>query len=123
MMTDGGSIVTLTYMGSEKVLPGYNVMGVAKAALDAGVRYLAEDLGPIGIRINAISAGAVKTLSAKGIKDFSSILKHTRQKAPLRKNVEISEIGNTAVFLLSDMSGGTTGEIIHVDSGMNIMGI
>ncbi len=123
LMTDGGSIVTLTYMGSEKVLPGYNVMGVAKAALETGVRYLADDLGPMGIRINAISAGAVKTLSAKGIKDFSSILKHTRQKAPLRKNVEIGEIGNTAVFLLSDMSGGTTGEIIHVDSGMNIMGI
>ena len=123
LMTEGGSIVTLTYMGSEKVLPGYNVMGVAKAALEAGVRYLAGDLGPMGIRINAISAGAVKTLSAKGIKDFSSILEHTRQRAPLRKNVGVAEIGNTAVFLLSDMSSGTTGEVIHVDSGMNIMGI
>jgi enoyl-[acyl-carrier protein] reductase I len=123
LMTDGGSIVTLTYMGAEKVMPGYNVMGVAKAALETGVRYLAEDIGPMGIRINAISAGAVKTLSAKGIKDFGSILKLTRQRAPLRKNVEIQEIGNTAAFLLSDMSSGITGEILHVDSGMNIMGI
>ncbi len=123
LMTDGGSIVTLTYMGAEKVFTGYNVMGVAKAALEAGVRYLASDMGPMGIRINAISAGAVKTLSAKGVKDFSSILKHTQEKAPLRRNVETGEIGNTAVFLLSDMSAGTTGEIIHVDAGINIMGI
>ncbi len=123
LMKDGGSIITLTYMGSEKVMTGYNVMGLAKAALEAGVRYLANDLGPSGIRINAISAGAVKTLSAKGIKDFGSILKHTRHKAPLRKNVEPEEIGDAAIFLLSSMSGGITGEIMHVDCGINIMGI
>ncbi len=123
LMTEGGSIVTLTYMGSEKVFMGYNVMGVAKSALEASVRYLANDLGPFGIRINAISAGAVKTLSAKGVKNFGSMLKHSREKAPMRKNVELEELGGTAVFLLSGMSGGITGEIIHVDSGINIMGI
>lgn len=123
LMTEGGSIVTLTYMGSEKVFTGYNVMGVAKSALEACVRYLANDLGPSGVRINAISAGAVKTLSAKGVKNFGSILKHTREKAPMRKNVELEELGGTAVFLLSGLSGGTTGEVIHVDSGMNIMGV
>jgi len=123
LMTEGGSIVTLTYMGSEKAFTGYNVMGVAKAALESSVRYMANDLGPSGIRVNAISAGAVKTLSAKGIKDFSSILEITRQKAPLRKNVELSELGNTAVFLLSSFSSGITGEVIHVDSGMHIVGI
>jgi len=123
LMSEGGSIITLTYMGSEKVMPGYNVMGMAKAALEAGVRYLADDLGPSGIRVNAISAGAVKTLSARGIKDFSSILEYTRQKAPLRKNVDPEEIGNTAAFLLSDMSKGVTGEIMHVDCGMNIIGV
>jgi len=123
LMTESGSILTLTYMGSEKVFSGYNVMGVAKAALEASVMYLASDLGPEGIRVNAISAGAVKTLSARGIKDFGSILGITREKAPLRKNVELSEIGDTAVFLLSSMSKGITGEIIHVDSGMSIMGI
>lgn len=123
LMTEGGSIVTLTYMGSEKVFAGYNVMGVAKAALETSVRYLANDLGPNGIRLNAISAGAVKTLSAKGVKDFGSILKITRERSPLRKNVELEELGGTAVFLLSGMSGGITGEVIHVDCGMNIMGI
>lgn len=123
LMTEGGSIVTLTYMGSEKVFRGYNVMGVAKAALEAGVRYMANDLGPDGIRVNAISAGAVKTLSAKGVKDFNSILEATREKAPLRRNVELSELGDAAVFLLSDMSGGITGEVIHVDCGMHILGI
>ena len=123
LMTEGGSIVTMTYMGSEKVFTGYNVMGIAKAALEAGVRYLANDLGPAGIKVNAISAGAVKTLSAKGVKDFGSILEITRQKAPLRKNVELSELGNTAVFLLSSLSSGITGEILHVDGGMHIMGI
>lgn len=123
LMTEGGSIVTLTYMGSEKVFMGYNVMGVAKAALEASVRYLANDLGALGIRINAISAGAVKTLSAKGVKDIGKILKRTREKAPLRKNVELEELGGTAVFLLSSMSGGTTGEVIHADCGMNIMGV
>lgn len=123
LMTEGGSILTLTYMGSEKVFSGYNVMGVAKAALEASVRYLASDLGPEGIRVNAISAGAVKTLSAMGVKDFGSILELSRQKAPLRKNVELEELGDTAMFLLSALSKGITGEIIHVDSGMNIMGI
>jgi enoyl-[acyl-carrier protein] reductase I len=123
LMTQGGSIVTLTYMGSEKAFTGYNVMGVAKAALEASVMYMANDMGPDGIRVNAISAGAVKTLSAKGVKDFNSILEVTRQKAPLRKNVELSELGDAAVFLLSDMSKGITGEVIHVDSGMHIVGI
>lgn len=123
LMDGGGSIVTLSYMGSEKVVPGYNVMGAAKAALEAGVRYLAEDLGPSGIRVNAISAGAVKTLSARGIKDFSSILEHTRQRAPLRKNIEPEEIADATVFLLSDMSKGITGEVLHVDCGMNIIGV
>lgn len=123
LMTEGGSIVTLTYMGSEKVFQGYNVMGVAKAALETSVRYLANDLGPAGIRINAISAGSVKTLSARGVKNFGSILEATRERAPLRRTVELQELGDTAVFLLSTMSGGTTGETIHVDCGMNIMGI
>lgn len=123
LMTEGGSILTLTYMGSEKVFTNYNVMGVAKAALETSVMYLANDLGPAGIRVNAISAGAVKTLSARGIKDFGSILAISREKAPLRKNVELKEIGDTAVFLLSSMSKGITGEVVHVDSGMHIMGI
>lgn len=123
LMTEGGSIVTMTYMGSEKAFAGYNVMGVAKAALEASVRYMANELGSEGIRVNAISAGAVKTLSAKGVKDFGSMLELARQKSPLRKNVELSELGDTAVFLLSSMSNGTTGEIIHVDSGMHIIGI
>lgn len=123
LMTEGGSIITLTYMGSEKVFAGYNVMGVAKAALEASVMYLANDLGPQGIRVNAISAGAVKTLSAKGVKDFSSMLREARHKSPLRKNVELEELGNAAVFLLSGMSGAITGEVIHVDCGMNILGI
>ncbi|MEN6315779.1 MAG: enoyl-ACP reductase [Clostridiaceae bacterium] len=123
LMTEGGSILTLTYMGSEKVFKNYNVMGVAKAALETSVMYLANDLGPEGIRVNAISAGAVKTLSARGIKDFGSILAISREKAPLRKNVELKEIGDASVFLLSSMSNGITGEVIHVDCGMHIMGI
>ncbi len=123
LMTEGGSIVTLTYMGSEKAFAGYNVMGVAKAALEASVMYMANDMGPDGIRVNAISAGAVKTLSAKGVKDFGNMLELAREKSPLRKNVELSELGDTAVFLLSSMSKGITGEVIHVDSGMHIIGI
>jgi len=123
LMTEGGSIITLTYMGSERVMGGYNVMGVAKAALEACVRYLASDLGPSGIRVNAISAGPVKTLSAKGVKDFNSILDIVEQKAPLRRGIDREDLGNTAAFLLSDMSRGITGEIVHVDSGFNIMGI
>jgi Enoyl-[acyl-carrier-protein] reductase (NADH) len=123
IMPDGGSILTLTYMGSEKVFPGYNVMGVAKAALEASVRYLAQNLGPQGIRVNAISSGAIKTISAKGVKDFGSILDVTEEKAPLKKGVDQDEIGSAASFLLSDLSRGMTGEIMFVDSGYNIMGI
>lgn len=123
LMTEGGSIITLTYMGSEKVLPNYNVMGVAKAALEASVRYLAADLGPSGIRVNAISAGPVKTLSAKGVKDFGSILDTVAVKAPMRKNITQEDLGRSALYLLSELSNGCTGEILHVDSGFNIMGI
>lgn len=123
LMTEGGSIVTLTYMGSEKVFPGYNVMGVAKAALEASVRYMANDLGRDGIRVNAISAGAVKTISAKGIKDFSSILDTTEERAPLKRRVDTGELGDAALFLLSRLSRAVTGEILYVDCGYNIMGI
>lgn len=123
LMTQGGSIMTLTYMGSEKVFTGYNIMGVAKAALETEVRYLASDLGPQGIRVNALSAGPIKTLSAKGVKDFSSILDSADQKAPLRRRIDHEDIGGPAVFLLSDLSKAVTGEIIHVDCGLNIMGI
>lgn len=123
LMTEGGSILTLTYMGSEKVFQGYNVMGVAKAALEASVRYLAHDLGPSGIRVNAISAGAVKTISAKGVKDFSTILDITEEKAPLKRGVDQDELGDAAMFLLSPLSRGITGEIMFVDCGFNIMGI
>lgn len=123
LMKEGGSIVTLTYMGSEKVFPGYNVMGVAKAALEASVRYLANDLGRVGIRVNAISAGAVKTISAKGVKDFSSILDQTEERAPLKRRVDTEELGDAAMFLLSGLSRGITGEVTYVDCGYNIMGI
>jgi enoyl-[acyl-carrier protein] reductase I len=123
LMTEGGSILTLTYMGSERVFSGYNVMGVAKAALEASVRYLAHDLGPAGIRVNAISAGAVKTISAKGVKDFSTILDITEEKAPLKRGVDQDELGDAALFLLSRLSRGMTGEIMYVDCGFNIMGI
>ena len=119
----GGSILTLTYLGGERVIPGYNVMGVAKAALDMSVRYLASSLGPRGIRVNAISAGPVKTLAAAGIGGFSKILEHMRSHAPLRRNIDQSEVADAAVFLLSDMSRGVTGEILHVDCGYNIMGM
>jgi enoyl-[acyl-carrier protein] reductase I len=110
-------------MGSERVFPGYNVMGVAKAALEASVRYLANDLGPLGIRVNAISAGPIKTISAKGVKDFDSILDVVEQKAPLRKRIEQDELGDTALYLLSHLSRGVTGEVTHVDCGYSIMGI
>ncbi|MFZ5985859.1 MAG: enoyl-ACP reductase FabI [Bacillota bacterium] len=123
LMTESGSIITLTYMGSEKVFPGYNVMGVAKAALEASVRYLASDLGPRGIRVNAISAGPIKTLSAKGVKDFSNIMDAVETKAPLRRNITQEDLGNSALYLLSDLSSGLTGEVIHIDSGYSIMGI
>ncbi|MBI3099300.1 MAG: enoyl-ACP reductase [Planctomycetes bacterium] len=119
----GGSVITLTYMGSERVVPNYNVMGVAKAALEASVRYLAVDLGPKNIRVNAISAGPVKTLSAAGISGFSSLLEVYEQKVPLRRNIEAAEVGDTAVFLASPLSRGITGEVIHVDSGYHVLGV
>jgi enoyl-[acyl-carrier protein] reductase I len=123
LMTEGGSIVCMTYYGAEKVVAGYNVMGVAKAALEASTRYLAHDLGPRNIRVNAISAGPIQTLSARGVGDFSSMLKHAAEKAPLRRNVEPREVGNTVLFLCSPMASAITGEVIHVDCGYNIMGI
>lgn len=123
MLNENASLTTLTYHGSTKVLEGYNVMGVAKAALEASVRYLAENLGKTGIRVNAISAGPIKTLSAKGIKDFSSILTVVEEKAPLHRNVTTTQVGNVATFLLSDMSEAITGQVIYADSGYNIMGI
>src|SRR5438128_11233910 len=123
LMTEGGSIVTMTYYGAEKVVAGYNVMGVAKAALEASVRYLAADLGPRNIRINAISAGPIQTLSARGVSGLSTMMKHHADRAPLRRNVEAREVGNTALFLCSSLSSGITGEVIHVDCGFNIMGI
>jgi enoyl-[acyl-carrier protein] reductase I len=123
LMPSGGSLLTLTYLGSQRVLPNYNVMGVAKAALEATVRYLASDLGPKKIRVNAISAGPVKTASARAIKDFSVILDVVTQRAPLRRNTEPAEVGDTAVFLASDLSRGVTGNIIYVDSGFHIMGL
>ena len=122
-MTEGGSIMTLTYVGSTRVVPHYNVMGVAKAALEASVRYLASDLGPRKIRVNAISAGPVKTASARAIKDFSSILDVVADRAPLRRNTDPAEVGDAAVFLASDLSRGVTGNVLYVDSGMQIMGL
>jgi enoyl-[acyl-carrier protein] reductase I len=123
LMNEGGSIVCMTYYGAEKVIAGYNVMGVAKAALEAGTRYLANDLGARNIRVNAISAGPIQTLSARGVSDFSSMLKHAADHAPLRRNVEAREVGNVALFLCSPLATAITGEVIHVDCGYNIMGI
>ena len=123
MMTKGGSLVTLTYYGSEKVMPHYNVMGVAKAALEASVRYLAVDLGGIGIRVNAISAGPIRTLAASGIGDFRYILKWNQYNAPLKRNVTIEEVGGAGLYLLSDLSAGVTGEVHHVDSGFHVVGM
>jgi len=123
LMTEGGNILTLTYYGSEKVFPNYNVMGVAKAALEATVRYLAASLGPKNIRVNAISAGPIKTLAARGIGDFATILDKVTERAPLHRNVDQSEIGNTALFLSSDLASGITGEVTYVDCGFNITGI
>jgi len=123
LMTSGGSIVTLTYLGSTRVVTNYNVMGVAKAALEAEVKYLASELGPSNIRVNAISAGPIKTISARGIKDFSKVLEFVAQHAPLRRNVEPAEVADTAVFLGSDLGRGVTGNIIYVDSGFQIMGL
>ncbi len=123
LMTDGGSILTLTYYGSTKVFPNYNVMGVAKAALEATVRYLAASLGPKNIRVNAISAGPIKTLAARGIGDFTSILTAVEQRAPLHRNVDQLEVGNTAVFLASPLASAITGEVTFVDCGYNITGL
>ena len=122
LMEDGGSILTLTYYGSEKVVPHYNVMGVAKAALEASVRYLAHDLGRQRVRVNAISAGPIKTLAARGISGFGDMLKAHAERAPLQRNVELSEVAGTAVFLASDAGAGITGEVLYVDCGYNIMG-
>jgi len=119
----GGSILTLTYLGSTRVIENYNVMGVAKASLEAAVRYLASDLGPSNIRVNAISAGAVKTTSARGIRDFSKVLEGVAKLAPLRRNTDPAEVADTAVFLASDLGRGVTGNIVYVDAGMQIMGL
>ncbi len=123
LMNDGGSIVTLSYLGAQRVIENYNVMGVAKAALEASVRYLAGDLGPSNIRVNAISAGPIKTAAARGIKDFSKILDAIAAKAPLRRNCTTAEVADTAVFLASDLGRGVTGNTIFVDSGYQIMGL
>jgi len=123
LMTEGGCIVTMSYYGAEKVVRSYNVMGVAKAALEASTRYLAADLGKSNIRVNAISAGPINTLSARGVKNMGSMLNYVAEKAPLKRNVQASEVGNTALFLVSDLASGITGETIYVDCGYNIMGM
>src|SRR5918998_712781 len=121
LMTEGGGIVSMTYYGAEKVVPNYNVMGVAKAALEASTRYLAYDLGKHNIRVNTISAGPINTLSARAVSNMSSMLKHHAEHSPLKRNVEAREVGNAALFLLSPLSSGITGEVLHVDCGFNIM--
>ena len=123
MMPDGGSLLTLSYYGAEKVIPHYNVMGVAKAALETSVRYLAMDLGPEKVRVNAISAGPIKTLAASGIGDFRYILKWNEYNSPLRRNVTIDDVGGAGVYLLSDLASGVTGEVHHVDAGYNVIGM
>ena len=123
LMGTGGSLLTLTYYGAEKVMPHYNVMGVAKAALEASVRYLAEDLGKKNIRVNAVSAGPIKTLAASGIGDFRYILKWNELNSPLRRTVTTTEVGDTALFLLSDLARGITGEVLHVDAGYHVVGM
>ncbi len=123
MMNPGGSLLTLTYYGAEKVIPHYNVMGVAKAGLETSVKYLAMDLGPEGIRVNAISAGPIKTLAASGIGDFRYIMKWNEYNSPLRRNVTIEDVGGAGLYLLSDLSSGVTGEIHHVDAGYNVVGM
>jgi enoyl-[acyl-carrier protein] reductase I len=123
MMNSGGSALTLTYYGAEQVMPHYNVMGVAKAALEASVKYLAEDLGKDGIRVNAISAGPIKTLAASGIGDFRYIMKWNEYNSPLRRNVTIDDVGKSALYLLSDLGSGTTGENLHVDAGYHVVGM
>jgi len=123
IMNEGGSMLTLTYYGAEQVMPHYNVMGVAKAALEASVKYLAEDLGKDGIRVNAISAGPVKTLAASGIGDFRYILKWNELNSPMRRNIDIDDVGKSAMYLLSDLSSGVTGENLHVDAGYHVVGM
>ena len=122
-MPNGGSLITLTYYGAEKVMPNYNVMGIAKAALESSVQYLAMDLGPKNIRVNGLSAGPVKTLAASGIGDFRYILKWNQYNSPLRRNTTLDDVGGTGLYLLSDLSSGVTGEIIHVDSGYHVVGM
>jgi enoyl-[acyl-carrier protein] reductase I len=123
LMTDGGSVVAMTYLGAEKVIPGYNVMGVAKSALESTARYLAFDLGPRNIRVNSISAGPIKTLSAMAVGGIDEMFAHMERKAPLKRNVEADEVGKTAVYLLSDLSSGVTGETLYVDCGFNTVGL
>jgi enoyl-[acyl-carrier protein] reductase I len=123
ILPNGGSILTLTYYGSEKVVPNYNVMATVKSALETSVIYLANDLGGLGIRVNAISAGPIKTLAASGVSDFSKILEFDRNRSPLKRNVTQQDIGQAAIFLLSDLSSGVTGEILHVDCGCNTIGV
>lgn len=123
MLSDKASLITLTYLGAERVMPGYNVMGPAKASLEANMRFIAADLGPRGIRVNAISAGPIKTLAASGIRGFRGLLAHAASGAPLRRNVTQEEVGNTAAFLGSDLASGITGEVLYVDAGYHIMGV
>ena len=123
LMTEGGSIVTQTYIGSERVIQNYNVMGVAKASLEASVRYLAEDVGKNGIRVNAISAGPIRTVSAKGVAGFNDINSVIEERAPLRRNVDQDQVGDATLFFMSDLSRGVTGEVLHVDSGFHILGL
>jgi enoyl-[acyl-carrier protein] reductase I len=123
LMNNGGSLLTLTYYGAEKVIPHYNVMGVAKSALETSVKYLAADLGPENIRVNAISAGPIKTLAASGIGDFRYIMKWNEYNSPLRRNVTIEDVGGAGLYLLSDLSAGVTGEVHHVDAGYNVVGM
>ncbi|MFW6182453.1 MAG: enoyl-ACP reductase FabI [Chloroflexota bacterium] len=123
LMAEGGSVLTMSYYGAEKAVPNYNVMGVAKAALEASVRYLAAELGPDGVRVNAISAGPIKTLSAAGVSGFRKMLRYVEERAPLRRNVDQDEVGQTAMWLCSDLSSGVTGEIVYVDAGYHILGM
>lgn len=123
LMTEGGSMIAMSYYGAEKAVPGYNVMGVAKAALEATTRYLALDLGPYNVRVNAISGGPLRTMSALAVEGFADILRFVEHRAPLKRNVRGDDVGDTAVYLLSDLSNGVTGEIIHVDCGINILGL
>lgn len=123
LLNEGGSLLTMTYQGSERAVPNYNVMGVAKASLEANVRYMAQSLGPKGVRVNAISAGPIRTLAASGIKGFKKMLTENEKVVPLRQNVTIGQVGNTAAFLCSELAGGITGEIVHVDAGFHAVGM